>query len=461
MKEELSSIDPVKLKELDTAMELITGKKTEMPVEDPPWVNDGKINESRFVESYLAKHPMKCVRDELYGLDGRIDPGQLGHDIYNEIKIYTVKDVAKLVKNLISVLKIEAYSPELPLDTGHIHFLNGTYCLANQSFTEKKVFCRNRLAVRYDPNAPIPEIWMKFLDGLLHTEDIYALQEFLGYCMIPTNKAQVMMCILGKGGEGKSRIQLVMSRIFGESMNSYSLEQLATDKFAKFDQIGKLLMVDDELKTEALSDTSTLKSIVTMEDKTNLEKKHSQSIQGKLFVRVLALGNGPLSSLYDKSDGFFRRQIVLQTIPRPKDRIDDPDLINKLLDEVEGITQWMLAGLHRLLSNNYKFTLSDRVKEAMKEMREDEDNLLSFYSSTGYISFEDRTTALTKDLYTAYLRWCEDNCEKPYTNKTFASRLKHDAESLGITYDRNLDASGGKRARGYRGVHVMINPYNF
>lgn len=44
-------------------------------------------------------------------------------------------------------------------------------------------------------------------------------------------------------------------------------------------------MVDDELKTEALSDTSTLKSVVTMEDKTNLEKKHSQSFQGELYVR--------------------------------------------------------------------------------------------------------------------------------------------------------------------------------
>ena len=119
----------------------------------------------------------------------------------------------------------------------------------------------------------------------------------------------------------------------------------------------------------------------------------------------------------------------------------------------------MLAGLHRLLRNNYQFTLSDRVKKEMKEMREDEDNLLSFYSSTGYISFEDRTAALTKDLYKAYLRWCEDNCEPAYSSKTFASRLKHDSESLGITYDRNLDASGGKKARGYRGICVQINPY--
>ena len=392
-------------------------------------------------------------------MDGIIDEKELENDIYKAIKAYTVKDVAKLVKNLISVLKIEAYSPELPLDLGHIHFSNGTYCRRSCRPVRLRLIGRNRLPVRYDPDAPIPAKWLEFLDGLLHTEDVYTLQEFLGYCMIPTNKAQVMMCILGKGGEGKSRIPLVLSRILGDSMNNYSLEKLATDKFAKYDQIGKLLMVDDELKTEALSDTSTLKSVVTMEDKTNLEKKHSQSFQGELYVRVLALGNGPLSSLYDKSDGFFRRQIVLQTIPKPKDRIDDPHLIKALLEEVKGITQWMIVGLHRLIRNNYQFTLSERVREAMKEMREDEDNILSFYASTGYIRFEKGTVALTKDLYTAYRKWCEDNCEPAYSSKTFASRLKHDSESLGITYDRNLDASGGKKARGYRGICVQINPY--
>ena len=36
------------------------------------------------------------------------------------------------------------------------------------------------------------------------------------------------------------------------------------------------------------------------------------------------------------------RSIVLQTIPKPKDRIDDPYLIKTLLEEIEGITQWMI-----------------------------------------------------------------------------------------------------------------------
>ena len=145
MREELNSIDPLKLKELDKTMALFTDKEAGLPEGDPPWLIDGKINEARFAGSYLANHPMKCVKEVLYGMDGIIDEKELENDIYKAIKAYTVKDVAKLVKNLISVLKIEAYSPELPLDLGHIHFSNGTYCLEDESFTEKKVFCRNRL----------------------------------------------------------------------------------------------------------------------------------------------------------------------------------------------------------------------------------------------------------------------------------------------------------------------------
>jgi len=36
------------------------------------------------------------------------------------------------------------------------------------------------------------------------------LQEFLGYCLLPTPKGQKMLMLIGKGGEGKSRIGLVM-----------------------------------------------------------------------------------------------------------------------------------------------------------------------------------------------------------------------------------------------------------
>ena len=66
----------------------------------------------------------------------------------------------------------------------------------------------------------------------------------------------------------------------------------------------------------------------------DLERKGIQSYQGQLYVRFLCFGNGSLTSLYDHSDGFYRRQLILTTKERPADRKDDPFLVEKMLDEL-------------------------------------------------------------------------------------------------------------------------------
>ena len=93
----------------------------------------------------------------------------------------------------------------------------------------------------------------------------------------------------------------------------------------------------------------------------------------------------------------------------------------------------------------------------MDEIRRSDNNIMEFYESTGYIRFEKGTYASTRDLYIAYVQWCMDNAEKPLSEKTFSTQLRKNATELGIEYDKNLDVEGGKKARGYRGVHVQIN----
>ena len=75
----------------------------------------------------------------------------------------------------------------------------------------------NRLPVRYNPDAPAPEKWLAFLDDLLEKEDIPVLQEFMGYVMIPSNRGQKMLLMIGNGGEGKSRIGRVLRAILGDT----------------------------------------------------------------------------------------------------------------------------------------------------------------------------------------------------------------------------------------------------
>ena len=49
------------------------------------------------------------------------------------------------------------------------------------------------------------------------------MQEYLGYCLIPTNRGQTMMLLKGNGGEGKSRIGVVMQKMLGDNLKTEAL----------------------------------------------------------------------------------------------------------------------------------------------------------------------------------------------------------------------------------------------
>ena len=130
------------------------------------------------------------------------------------------------------------------------------------TFTEgRPAIVRSRLPVAYNPDATAPVIWLNFLDGLLYAEDIPTLQEFTGYCLIPSNKGQRMMVIKGNGGEGKSQIGAVLSSIFGTNMKDGSIGKISENRFARADLEHILLCVDDDMRMEALRQTNYVKSI--------------------------------------------------------------------------------------------------------------------------------------------------------------------------------------------------------
>ena len=94
-------------------------------------------------------------------------------------------------------------------------------------------------------------------------------------------------------------------------------------------------MVDDDMRMENLPTTNNLKTLITAEGPMDLEKKGVQSYQGLMYCRLMAFSNGFLRSANDDSYGFFRRQLILMTKPRAKDRADDPFLSDKLRAEKE------------------------------------------------------------------------------------------------------------------------------
>ena len=87
---------------------------------------------------------MKCVRGRLFTVDGLIeDEGQIGNLILEEISGVLTSGLSKVVTNLLASIKLQAYSPPLPIETDRIHVSNGTYFI-DGSFTVVKSYCNRR-----------------------------------------------------------------------------------------------------------------------------------------------------------------------------------------------------------------------------------------------------------------------------------------------------------------------------
>lgn len=413
----------------------------------PIWLDGTRVNEVLFAEDFLSTHQMKCIRGKLFTVDGVVDDiDRIRKEIFDMLSPYISTGLPQRASRLLETIKLCCFSEPLPRDEGVIHLANGTYHL-DGGFSEEKVFCTNRLAVPYDADAPKPERWLSFLSELLDEEDIPTLQEYMGYMLIPSTRAQRMMMLIGRGGEGKSRIGLVLRAIFGDNMNTSTLHKIENSRFARADLEFKLVMLDDDLPMSALPETNNVKSLVTNEDKTDIERKGEQSVQRDIYARFICFGNGALKARNDSSYAFYRRQMIIKVKPRPRDRVDDPFLADKLKSEAPGILLWAIEGLHRLVKNEFHFTESEQAIWNREQALASGDSIMSFMTSE-MVEYNSEAKVTTVDLYRAYERWCHSWSISPMSCTSFSTELGKRTAELQIDKENHVNQT----QRGFRGI---------
>ena len=106
---------------------------------NPVWIDDkGKIIEPEYCQDFLSRHPMRCINDRFYAVDGPLpDESKLKRTIYEEISPWLHAKVAQTVEQVIKALKLAAYADPLSLQCDRIHVANGTLFIGVPSGTQR------------------------------------------------------------------------------------------------------------------------------------------------------------------------------------------------------------------------------------------------------------------------------------------------------------------------------------
>ncbi len=265
-------------------------------------------------------------------------------------------------------------------------------------------FTASCLPYDFDPKAICPE-WQAFLHWMFDgdQERLNFVQEWFGYCLVPDTSLQVFLMVEGPGANGKSVMLSVLEALVGtENCSAVSLEDFQGE-FALAATIGKLVNIVAEVGDVHRLPEGKLKGFV-VGDLMSINRKYRDALQVNPTARLVFATNN-LPPFRDRSDGIWRRLIVLpatQVVPVAE---QDRDLPEKLKGELPGIFNWALEGLKRLRDRD-RFEMPQRCQAALQVHRGECDPTRTFLRECFVEDPQGRVESTT--LYKAYGAWCQE-----------------------------------------------------
>lgn len=98
--------------------------------------------------------------------------------------------------------------------------------------------------------------------------------------------------------------------------------------------------------------------------------------------------------------------------------------MEKLIDEKQGIFNWCLAGLLRLMQNKFEFSRSERALENIETLKREDTNILNVMNDTGYLTYGEKCMIHVSELLNVCLLWCKDNALVLFSDRMFTMYIK-------------------------------------
>ena len=289
--------------------------------------------------------------------------------------------------------------------------VNGLLHLPNMSLLPPtpRFVCHNASPVAFDPLAPAPARWERFLSEVFpnDAETASTLQEVMGYLLTQDTSQQKIFCLVGPMRSGKGTINRVIQALVGAgNYSSPAISDLA-QQFGMERLIGRQLATISDMRMGRNSDPAALAENllrVSGEDELSVNRKHKGAWEGRLNTRVMMLSN-ETPQFRDTSGAIVSRFVLMQSTVSFLGR-EDTNLTRDLLAELPGILNWCLAGLARLRARGH-FVQPKASLDALATMDAIASPVKAFAAQR--LSDADREAETPKDeVWEAFYEWLDE-----------------------------------------------------
>lgn len=407
-----------------------------------PFVLAKHLSETRDV--YYGGESFLIYENGVYNISGEKEAGRIIMDymLPNYCTMASIRDCRDQWDILVSMdFDVFNRNPYL------VNVRNGLLDIRDMSFKEHtpSYLSTVQLNVEYNPHANCPQ-FEKFLNEVLDCRLIPLVQEILGYLLTTNTSAQKSFVLLGPARTGKSTLLWVVEYLLLGKKNVSNIPwQEIGDKFKTAELLGKLANVFSDLPSKSIDDTGIFK-VVTGEDYLMAEKKNKNPFKFRPFARLVFSCNELPKNYVDRTEGFYRRLIIV-----PFNRQIDKNKIDKALKykfqrEKEGIFNWALEGLKRLYENNFEFSENELTDEVKKEYKRENNNVISFVEECCEI--DSLFSCSRIEIYEAYKEFCVEAGLKAL------SQIKFNKELEG---NFNVTRSRSGKLRSWNGVRIKLD----
>ena len=314
-----------------------------------------------------------------------------------------------------------------------------------------RLFATYALPFDFEPLAPPPHEWIKFLADLWgdDQESIHLLQEWMGYLLTPRTEQQKALMLIGPKRGGKGTIARIIQALLGE--HNYCSPRLADlgTHFGLQGMIGKLLAVVSDARLGGNADVFALAENllrITGEDAVSIPRKFMIDYTARLPTRIMVLTN-ELPRFTDGSGALPSRFLILR-LTRTFFGAEDHGLESRLMTELPSILNWALTGLDRLTQRG-RFVQPSAAAEMIEELELLASPVRAFLADECVI--EPGATIAASHLFDAFTEWCRVNGrDHTGTAQTFGRDLRSALPNLKSTQPRQA----GNRGRHYAGVRI-------